>query len=286
MKSISLAVLLAVISSSAAFAQTNVTEGFLKTPHGLYYKIVMDAHKPKAKVSDIVKMNLIFSNQRDSVLFSSYEENMGPVQLQVQAPSFNGDPMEGYAMLGAGDSAIFLMPADSAYKNSPWPPFAKKGEFIKITVAIVSTMTKADYDSQKMAEAQKQTDMDSKTIEDYLAKNNLKAQKTASGIYYIITQQGTGNKAEAGKMVTVNYTGKLLDGKVFESSLDPGHEPYTFRLGAGNVIKGWDEGLTLFNEGGKGTLFIPSALGYGSRPNGPIPANSILIFDIELLAVK
>jgi FKBP-type peptidyl-prolyl cis-trans isomerase len=77
-----------------------------------------------------------------------------------------------------------------------------------------------------------------------------------------------------------------MDGKVFDSSLNPGRSPFDFKLGAGQVIKGWDEGIALFNAGGKGTLIIPSPLGYGSRAAGQIPANSILIFDIEVLAVK
>src|SRR5450432_366094 len=86
------------ISAQNLSAQNNVTEGFSRTPRGLYYKIVVDAHNPKASVGNIMKMNLVFSNQRDSVLFSSFEENMGPVQLQIQQPTFNGDPMEGYAL--------------------------------------------------------------------------------------------------------------------------------------------------------------------------------------------
>ena len=128
--------------------------------------------------------------------------------------------------------------------------------------------------------------MDSEIIEDYLRKNNIHSQKTSSGLAYIIEKQGDGAKAEAGKTVTVNYTGKLLDGKVFDSSLNPGRTPLSFKLGRGQVIKGWDEGIALFNVGGKGTLIIPSTLAYGARAAGSIPPNSILIFDIEVLKVE
>ena len=128
--------------------------------------------------------------------------------------------------------------------------------------------------------------MDSETIEDYLSKNNIHSQKTSSGLAFIIEKQGDGAKAEAGKTVTVNYTGKLLDGKVFDSSLNPGRTPFSFKLGQGQVIKGWDEGIGLFNVGGKGTLIIPSTLAYGARAAGSIPPNSILIFDIEVLKVE
>ena len=95
---------------------------------------------------------------------------------------------------------------------------------------------------------------------------------------------GTGDVAEAGNRVTVNYTGKFLDGKVFDSSVNRG-EPFQFVLGAGQVIKGWDEGLVGMKVGGKRILIIPPTLGYGPNDYGPIPGNSVLIFEVELLKV-
>jgi len=270
-------------------AQTTIPEGFKKTPKGLLYKIVVDAKKPKGKLGDIIKMNTVYSTWRDSVLFSTYQGGMGPVQFTISPPSYNGDPMEGFVMLGEGDSAIFLMPVDSAFKGQQMPPFAKKGEYIKVGVNVLSLMSKEEYEAKQAADAKMETEQESKTIDDYLVKNNLKAQKTASGLYYIITEPGTGAKAEIGKTVSVNYTGKFLDGNKFDSSVDPtfGHvQPYTFKLGTNPVIQGWVEGLQLFSAGGKGTLIIPSPLGYGARGMGKIPPNSILVFDIELVDVK
>jgi FKBP-type peptidyl-prolyl cis-trans isomerase len=272
-----------------AFAQVNTPEGFKSTPKGLLYKIVIDAGKPKGKLGDIIKLNTVYSTWNDSILFSTYESGMGPVQFTISPPGYSGDPMEGFVMLGEGDSAMFLMPVDSAFKGQPLPAFAKTGEYIRIGVSAISVMSKEEYERKRAEDAKMQTEQEAKTIEAYLAKNNLKAQKTASGIYYIIEQQGTGAKAESGKNVTVNYTGRLLDGKVFDSNVDPKFkhvEPFTFQLGAGRVIKGWDEGIALFNAGGKGTLFIPSPLGYGARASGQIPPNSITIFDVEVLEVK
>jgi peptidylprolyl isomerase len=110
--------------------------------------------------------------------------------------------------------------------------------------------------------------------------------KTASGLEYIEVEAGTGAQAEAGKTVSVHYTGKFQDGKVFDSSVARG-EPITFRLGVGQVIKGWDEGIALMKVGGKAQLVIPSALGYGERgAGGVIPPNATLVFDVELIAVK
>lgn len=95
---------------------------------------------------------------------------------------------------------------------------------------------------------------------------------------------GTGATAQSGQMVTVNYVGTLDDGTKFDSSYDH-QKPFTFPLGAGQVIQGWDLGVLGMKVGGKRQLTIPPELGYGARTNGPIPANSTLHFTIELLAV-
>jgi FKBP-type peptidyl-prolyl cis-trans isomerase len=110
--------------------------------------------------------------------------------------------------------------------------------------------------------------------------------KTASGLEYVEVEAGTGAQAAAGKTVSVHYTGKFQDGKVFDSSIPRG-EALTFRLGVGQVIKGWDEGIALMKVGGKAQLTIPPELGYGERgASGVIPPNATLIFDVELVAVK
>ncbi|MCC6300340.1 MAG: FKBP-type peptidyl-prolyl cis-trans isomerase [Anaerolineales bacterium] len=110
--------------------------------------------------------------------------------------------------------------------------------------------------------------------------------KTSSGLEYIEALAGAGSQAEAGKTVSVHYTGKLQDGSVFDSSVSRG-EPITFPLGAGRVIKGWDEGIALMKVGGKAQLIIPPDLAYGERgAGGVIPPNATLVFDVELVDVK
>ena len=110
--------------------------------------------------------------------------------------------------------------------------------------------------------------------------------KTNSGLEYIEVLAGTGEQAVAGRTVSVHYTGKLQNGKVFDSSHTRG-TPIEFPLGAERVIKGWDEGIALMKVGGQAQLVIPPELGYGARgAGGVIPANATLIFDVELVAVK
>ncbi|MBH8556166.1 FKBP-type peptidyl-prolyl cis-trans isomerase [Nostocaceae cyanobacterium CENA357] len=109
---------------------------------------------------------------------------------------------------------------------------------------------------------------------------------TPSGLKYVELEEGTGATPQSGKTVVVHYTGTLEDGTKFDSSRDRG-QPFSFKIGVGQVIKGWDEGLSTMKVGGRRQLIIPSELGYGSRgAGGVIPPNATLLFDVELLDIK
>lgn len=121
-------------------------------------------------------------------------------------------------------------------------------------------------------------------IKQYLADNDLVAEKTDEGVYYIITKEGTGVNPTIANDVSVHYKGYLLNGDVFDSSYDRGKQSI-FPLSG--VIKGWQIGIPKLKEGGAGRLFIPSHLAYGANPpNNRIPANAVLAFDIELFEVR
>jgi FKBP-type peptidyl-prolyl cis-trans isomerase FkpA/FKBP-type peptidyl-prolyl cis-trans isomerase FklB len=156
----------------------------------------------------------------------------------------------------------------------------------------------AAYNEEELQAAyeQFQKDMQQKQLDDakkaqassdsFLTENGKKpgVKTTASGLQYLVTKEGTGKSPAAYSMVKVHYTGKLVDGTVFDSSVERG-EPIEFPLN--QVIPGWTEGLQLMKEGGKATLYIPSQLGYGQQGvPGTIPPNSTLIFDVELIEVK
>ena len=118
-------------------------------------------------------------------------------------------------------------------------------------------------------------------IVNYIKQNNLNALKSITGLYYIVTKEGTGAQPNSNSNVVVNYKGYFTNGKVFDQSSESG---IAFNLQ--QVISGWTEGITYFKKGGEGVLLVPSKLGYGQEGNSRIPGGSVLIFDIKLLDVK
>lgn len=127
-----------------------------------------------------------------------------------------------------------------------------------------------------------QADKDDQIINDYLSQNSIEATKHSSGLYYTITTEGSGSHPTATSTVEVRYTGYLTDNTVFDQT--DGNTTATFNLQG--LITGWQIGIPLLKVGGKGTFFLPSALGYGSQSTGNIPGNSVLIFDIELVNIQ
>jgi len=137
----------------------------------------------------------------------------------------------------------------------------------------VPTETQKSQPAKSPSKARTSVDESAKTI------------TTPSGLKYQDLQEGTGAQPKIGDTVVVHYTGWLTDGTKFDSSLDRG-EPFEFKLGAGEVIKGWDMGVATMKVGGKRKLIVPPELGYGAQGRGPIPPDAILIFEVELLEIK
>lgn len=145
---------------------------------------------------------------------------------------------------------------------------------------------------------QEQLAEDIAIIENYLQENNLTAQRNSNyDLFYIIEEEGNGIMPENGQEVQVNYTGRFLDGEIFDTSIESvakeagvyretrEYKPFEFTLGNRQVILGWDVGIKLLDEGAKATLILPSYLGYGFRGNNSIPANTVLLFEVELVNI-
>ena len=279
----------------SANAQTTNADGYSVLPGGVEYKIIKKGQGTrKAAVGDNVEM-FIHVFLEDSSIFDSRKmySAESPVPVTIQRPQRSGDLMEGFMMLAAGDSALLAVPVDTLLKGSQAQMPGMKpgtGQRMRYQVNVVSVRTaeeKKKFDDEQSA---KQKTIDEAQLQAYFKKNKIKPLKTASGLYYTISKEGTGNKAMPGDLLKVNYTGKLLNGNKFDSNTDTAFkhvEPFEVKIGKGMVIKGWDEGMCLFNKGTKATLYIPSGLAYGAQDRSPqIPANSVLIFDVELVDIS
>ena len=143
-------------------------------------------------------------------------------------------------------------------------------------LALTLFISCSDKDSETDYTAQNE-----KEITDYIAKNNLTAQRSDSGLYYVINEPGSGKQPTASSNVTVAYKGYFTNGSVFDESSSKG-----ISFGLNQVIKGWTEGIPYFKTGGSGILLVPSHLGYGNSGRPGIPGGSVLIFDVKLISVN
>ena len=257
------------------------------------------------RIGRILSLHLQFRTAQDSVLMHSRRQNQNqPVRVPLDSirRQQRGSVEEALALLQPGDSGVFRLNLDTVFRKSfqqPVPGFIRKaGPTLTVLAKAEKVQTPTEVQQeleqqaaqaqevarQKAAELARQ---DEARILAYAKQNKLKVLKTPQGVYYAITKAGTGAKPQTGQTVAVRYSGKLLDGKEFDSSAQHGNQPIEFPLGRRQVIAGWDEGIAQLTKGAKAILLIPSALAYGPRAAGPdIPANSILRFDVELVDVK
>jgi FKBP-type peptidyl-prolyl cis-trans isomerase FkpA len=311
--------LLLILAAIVIIAGCNSLD-YKKTKSGLLYKIISSGNRKDsvAKENDYLKFNYI-TKLNDSVLQSSYGKLPG--YSKVPPPGqIDYRPEEIFGMLKKGDSAVTVSLIDTFLKRgmaNQLPPAAKKGDRIITSFKVLDVFTsedrvRADYDAEvkkdmprqqkemqaQMAKQKKlikeqmdkeeeelgksgEIDKEIKAMESYLASKKIAAQRTGKGTFVFVKEPGSGSPINQGDTVSVKFTGRILaTDSVFESN------SYTFPLGVGEVIQGWDEGIKLFKKGGKGTLYIPGFLAYGKNARPPFRPLEALIFDIEITDVK
>jgi FKBP-type peptidyl-prolyl cis-trans isomerase FkpA len=279
--------------------------GFKKGEGGLLYNIHVDKGGPTIKEGDFISVNIVVKTDADSLLLSTYE--MGHPSITVlPKPQSKGDIYAGLELLSEGDSATIKTNIDSiTKKGGQKPPF--KGKYIVYHVKVEKVIAKGNlndtvfrgrveaYQKTLADQAQKEEPV---KIKKYVADNKLKVTTTPSGLVYEITKEGSGPKPAPGDTVVVNYVGRYISGKVFESSIkaeaikaklpinpmNP-YKPLRFALGARGMIPGLEEGLQLVNKGSKATFILPSKLAYGEQGNQQIQPFTTMIFEVELVDI-
>jgi len=264
-----------------------IKEKGVKFITGLGYKFHLDVPGRTATVNDVVRLHFVLRNSSDSVLRNTMAENR-PVISTIQKSRFSGSFEQGLQMLSAGDSCSFWVLADSLFAKgigAALPEYIAKGSYLRFDVKMLDVWTMQEYSKEQQLIAMKARVDEDKVLADYIKTNNIPATfDPATGLYYQVVKAGEGPKPIKGNTVSVHYTGRLLNGQIFDSS--EGGQPFEFALGQGYVIEGWDKGIPYMKKGEKGILYIPSYMGYAGQRAGSIPPNSILIFEVELVNIK
>ena len=283
-----------LLVSLQSIGQVDTTKSISGKEGYLEYKIYSSNSGIPVKPTSIVKLN--FQNyMEDSLQFDS--RTTKPEYFSMESKDIPADYIKIFMKSQQGDSIAIHFPVDSLTKMVNPQPHVSKIQHIHLELVSV-------FENNKVAEADQAIELkkaaykdsvsnvmelaiENKFIDQYVSAIKLTGFRTSTGLYVVVKNKGTGKPVVKGNTVKVNYTGKTMDGKVFDSNTDIkfGHvTPLDVAIGSGAVIKGWEEGLTLFNKGGEGMLIIPSTLGWGKTGFGPsIGPNTIVVFDVAIL---
>ena len=258
------------------YVADNAITNAQKQASGLYFvPVTTNTSAPLATVGKVVSV-LYTAKLLDGTVFdASSQRDNTPLSFTYGTDRVLPGVEEGLSLMHKGDKAILLLPSGLAYgANSP--ANVPANSVIRFEIELI------DINSSYAVP-------DDNLITRYLTKNNITtAQKQTSGLYFVPTTTNTaGTPATAGKTVSVLYTGKLLNGTVFDASSQHGNTPLKFVVGANKVVAGFDEGVSLMRKGEKATLLLPSALAYGPTGSGnTIAPNTVLAFEVEVTDVQ
>lgn len=267
----------------------NAPKGYKTTDNGLYYRFYTTNDGELPNVGDVIDFEWACTVNDTTPIIP-----VSPYMIKMMKPSYTTDLMEGMAMMHRGDSASFIVNIDSTFHYvfglQKLPEEFTSNDIMRFDIRMNDFYPESEL-VVKMVESVKnrypeETERAKAEMDQYFADHNIVAEPTITGLYYVMTSEGNGEMPEKGSDVKVHYTGKLLDGTVFDSSVERG-EPIEIPIGVGRVIPGWDEGIMLMSKGEKGVLYIPYYLAYGPQGSAPvIPPFANLIFEVELIDIK
>lgn len=268
----------------------NKTPEFIQLESGLKYRKLSEGSDKRAGEGDI--MNVVMTHTLgDSVL---YDSGTDPGYFLDPANSLPPNLSEIFQLCGPGDSVQIEMAFTEYAGLTGYPVMPEDStKVIMWNIKVNDVDTEAAFIEKFQA---KQRETDRGIIEDYLVNNNLEATTTDEGIAVVTLEAGNGEFPQKGDKVKVDYSVRLLDGTLIDTSDEDlarendmyyeqrEYAPYEFTIGNREVIEGWDLGIPKVDKGGKAKLLIPSQYAYGARNDGgPIPPNSVLVFDIEVV---
>ena len=262
--------------------------GFKRAGHGIYYQLhTIGEEETKALPGDYITVDLTYMTLEDSVFFSAHRK------FQLAGPTFEGSVDECFGMLSEKESATFIISAVDFFEKtlqSSLPTFLQASGKMKITINMLDIQTETEYSKEKEAFLHWIEDFgeyEKVILRQFIEEEKLPVELMASGIYFINLVPGTGKKVEQGDTITINYEGRFLNGKFFDSTIKR-NQPFQFVYGTEwQVVKGLEEAIGMMKEGEKSLVILPSDLAFGSEGSstGIIPAFTSLIFEVEILEV-
>ena len=270
------------------------------TQSGFKYRLYTENQGRKPQIGDYVIIELVYKTAKDSVLFDSRKTN-NPMRFKLEKIPFLGSYEEGLTYLSEGDSATFFVPADSLFKyyfsernqdvKQSATVFNEKS-FFKFDVKLVGVQDYLEAEQDQMMKQSIAEKKERESLRAFLFSKDFISSNDSGMYYYKKIKNGEGEFAAKGKFVSVQYTGKLLDGKVFDHQGGQG-QPFIFRVGAAEVVKGIENAITVFRVGDRFELVVPSAYAYGEEglldvTSGEylVPPFTALWYEMELIQVQ
>jgi FKBP-type peptidyl-prolyl cis-trans isomerase len=288
MKKLSI-IIFTLVFTSLAFAQT--PEGFTVDKSGVIYRVEKSNLDGKPITEGTIVHGHYSVTFGDSLIFDNSSMPAGPMFGAMAANrAFKGDLIDGLFLMKEGETYTFAFTYDSIKKVQQVPPFFKENEYAYYKVEITKAQSMEEFQKEqdsirkeqiRISDSLQMVELD--RVMEYLKANQI-SNIPFDEIYYKKLSSGSGEKPQANDQVKVHYTGKFLDGKVFDSSVQR-NEPISFTIGKGQMIKGFEIGVKLMQKGEKAVIVIPSALAYGGRQRGEIPPYSPLVFELELVDI-
>ncbi|MFN0187679.1 MAG: FKBP-type peptidyl-prolyl cis-trans isomerase [Bacteroidia bacterium] len=259
-------------------------DGFSITPSGLRYELIEQNEGRKPVIGDMMRMHLIYKDKTGKEIYNSAELGESFV-LELTAPTFVGGLEEGFAMMAEGDSAIFLVNADSVFSKTfkqPLPANIDSQDLLRFEIRLKKILTATEFRNESKHNTEYNQVEELRQIELYLGDNSISVPPVKPGVYFILFKEGKGAKPKPGDQVEIKYTGSFLGGEMFDASGNNGQN-LIYKLGDGTHLIAWEEAISTMQPGGVARLILSSSNAYGTAGLDPIPPNTPVIFDIELV---
>ena len=283
-----------------------------ETPNGMKFKMVKEGTGEPTKTGEVLIFNFMFKDPKDSIWWTTYTAVFPQYMVMRDTTGMHKEDgmTQMLRMLRKGDSVLVTIPMKDFFKDYVRRPMPEKMDStwnITTRLKVENIMPQDSFMTYQrdfyMKLEKAQAEKDAVILDEYLAKNNIVAEKTPSGLRYVITQPGKGENGKSGQAAKVGYLGYTIDGKYFDGSdrataIEKGffnsqrdqfapYAPYDVTIDRSQVIMAWHEALKLMNKGAKATIYVPSGLAYGPQRKGDIiKENQVLIFELEMIDLK